>query len=156
MKTIIYVGPDHAESSSRRYMLRAAGFHVIAVPEHAAVERLVVEHPADLVVFEPTDACDQAPSAQEASLLLPSDVPVVDLNQSWDVLAKQSRGNELSLAVCALLRLNATEQSLRESDARFRSVADAAPVLIWSSATDGVRDYFNQPWLHFTGRAAAE
>jgi PAS domain S-box-containing protein len=60
---------------------------------------------------------------------------------------------QLTLSVCALLQLNATEQALRESDARFRSVADAAPVLIWSSGADRLRDYFNQPWLYFTGRA---
>jgi len=149
MKTIVYVGPDHAESSSRRYMLRAAGFQVIAVAERSAIERVVAEHGADLVVLEPTAAY-----GPEVALAPGSDVAVVDLNLDWEALARQSRGSELTLAVCALLRLNATEQALRESDARFRSVADAAPVLIWSSATDGLRDYFNQSWLHFTGRAA--
>jgi len=149
MKTIVYVGPDHAESSSRRYMLRAAGFHVIAVSERSAVERVVAEHGADLVVLEPTGAY-----GGEVAVASGSDVAVVDLNLEWEALARQSRGSELTLAVCALLRLNATEQALRESDARFRSVADAAPVLIWSSATDGLRDYFNQSWLHFTGRTA--
>jgi PAS domain S-box-containing protein len=153
MRTIIHVGPDHAESSSRRYVLRAAGFRVIAVSERGAVERLVAEHGADLVVLEPTGAHDQEVSDQEVSAASTADVAIVDLNFGWDALAKRSRGSELTLAVCALLRLNATEQALRESDARFRSVADAAPVLIWSSTTDRLRDYCNQSWLHFTGRA---
>jgi PAS domain S-box-containing protein len=43
-------------------------------------------------------------------------------------------------------------QALRESEARFRLVANAAPVLIWMSGTDKLCTYFNQPWLDFTGR----
>ena len=45
------------------------------------------------------------------------------------------------------------EASLRESEQRFRVVADAAPVLIWLSGTDQLCSWFNQPWLAFTGRS---
>lgn len=45
------------------------------------------------------------------------------------------------------------EASLRESEQRFRLVADAAPVLIWLSRRDKRRYWFNQPWLAFTGRS---
>jgi PAS domain S-box-containing protein len=45
------------------------------------------------------------------------------------------------------------EAELRESEARFRLVADSAPVLIWMSDTDKLCTYFNQPWLDFTGRS---
>jgi PAS domain S-box-containing protein len=44
------------------------------------------------------------------------------------------------------------EHSLRESEERFRLVANTAPVLIWMSGTDKLCSYFNQPWLEFTGR----
>jgi PAS domain S-box-containing protein len=44
------------------------------------------------------------------------------------------------------------EQLQRESEARFRRLADAAPVLIWMSGTDKRCMYFNLPWLEFTGR----
>jgi len=45
------------------------------------------------------------------------------------------------------------EAELQESEQRFRTMADAAPVLIWTSATDRHFDYVNKPWLDFTGRA---
>jgi PAS domain S-box-containing protein len=44
------------------------------------------------------------------------------------------------------------EQALRESEERFRLVANTAPVLIWMSGTDKLCTYFNQSWLEFTGR----
>jgi diguanylate cyclase (GGDEF)-like protein/PAS domain S-box-containing protein len=44
------------------------------------------------------------------------------------------------------------ELALRESEERFHSLADTAPVLIWMAGTDGLCNFFNQPWLDFTGR----
>src|SRR5256886_10264870 len=44
------------------------------------------------------------------------------------------------------------EEDLRESEARFRTVADAAPVLIWMSGLDKLCTFFNKGWLDFTGR----
>jgi PAS domain S-box-containing protein len=45
------------------------------------------------------------------------------------------------------------ETVLRESEGRFRLVANKAPVLIWMSGTDKLCTFFNQCWLNFTGRA---
>jgi PAS domain S-box-containing protein len=44
------------------------------------------------------------------------------------------------------------EQVLRESEERFRLVANTAPVMIWMAGTDKLCNYFNKPWLDFTGR----
>lgn len=48
------------------------------------------------------------------------------------------------------------EQRLRETEERFRIMADAAPVLLWMSDTDGLCTFFNQTWLDFTGRTMEE
>ena len=45
---------------------------------------------------------------------------------------------------------------VRESEERFRNVANAAPVMIWISGTDKQVTYVNQPWLDFTGRTLKE
>ena len=44
------------------------------------------------------------------------------------------------------------EYSQRESEARFRAMADSAPVLIWLLGLDKGCTWFNAPWLEFTGR----
>jgi PAS domain S-box-containing protein len=63
-----------------------------------------------------------------------------------------------SKKLCTLILWDITERRLmdharRESEARFRLVANAAPVLIWMSGTDKLCDYFNEPWLQFTGHS---
>ena len=44
------------------------------------------------------------------------------------------------------------EAALRASEARFRIMAEAAPMLLWMAGEDMGCTYFNQQWLEFTGR----
>jgi PAS domain S-box-containing protein len=44
------------------------------------------------------------------------------------------------------------EATLRESEERFRLVANTAPMMIWMSGVDKLCNYFNSTWLEFTGR----
>jgi PAS domain-containing protein len=44
------------------------------------------------------------------------------------------------------------ERGMRESEERFRLVANTAPVMIWMSGVDKRCTYVNQPFLDFTGR----
>ena len=55
-----------------------------------------------------------------------------------------------------ITRSKKAEAALRESEERFRLVANTAPVMIWMAGTDKLCNYFNQPWLAFTGRSFRE
>ena len=44
------------------------------------------------------------------------------------------------------------EEQRRQSEERFRLMADSVPVLIWMSGTDKLCTWFNRPWLEFVGR----
>ena len=67
----------------------------------------------------------------------------------------QKKGSESVGAVVTFIDITErrqAEEALRESEQRFRNVANRAPVMIWMCGTDKLCNYFNQPWLDFTGR----
>ena len=49
-----------------------------------------------------------------------------------------------------------SEAALRESEQRYRFLADTLPQLIWTTRPDGFHEYFNQRWYEFTGRTLEE
>ena len=67
-------------------------------------------------------------------------------------LMAQSIGRILSADLAHQQRQTA-EAALRESEVRFRTVANSAPVLLWMTGTDKRCTFFNQTWLTFTGRS---
>ena len=46
-----------------------------------------------------------------------------------------------------------SEAALRDSETKFRTIANAMPQMVWSTLPDGAHDYFNQQWYDFTGMA---
>jgi PAS domain S-box-containing protein len=50
----------------------------------------------------------------------------------------------------------AAQSALRESEARFRSMADSAPLFIWMSGPDGQTSYVNKTWTEFLGLPARD
>ncbi|HEU4681111.1 MAG TPA: histidine kinase, partial [Gemmatimonadales bacterium] len=66
--------------------------------------------------------------------------------------SNQGLRDSVGAAEAARKAAEASAGQLVESEARFRTMADTAPVLIWMSDAQGERTYFNRPWLEFTGR----
>jgi|GEM_PF-398115 len=98
--------------------------------------------------------------------LLPSDANILNRHPTlWNqyrgyVLAAFAAFALQALLIAGLLvqmsRRRQTEAQLRESEQRFRSVADSAPVFIWMSGTDRGFEFVNQVWLRFRGRTHEE
>jgi len=44
------------------------------------------------------------------------------------------------------------ETELREKEVQYRNLANSGTALIWTSGTDKLCNFFNNPWLNFTGR----
>lgn len=45
----------------------------------------------------------------------------------------------------------AAEKALQASEAKFRTIANAMPQMVWSTLPDGYHDYYNDQWYAFTG-----
>ncbi len=91
----------------------------------------------------------------KGSVVLNRHVPVWEQYWGW-LLGIVAIGGLQTFLILALLtrgkRLRATNFALRESERSFRDLANGGQVLIWTSGVDKLCDYFNEPWLHFTGR----
>jgi PAS domain S-box-containing protein len=61
----------------------------------------------------------------------------------FDVLARQAAD---------LIERTVAGEALRESEERFRLIANTAPVMIWMSGVEKEITYLNQTWLDYTGR----
>jgi PAS domain S-box-containing protein len=93
---------------------------------------------------------------------IPAEATVLYRNPSlWDEHRRLIIATALTLILQLLLivgliiqrsRWRRAENAVRESEARFRMMADTAPVMVWMSGADRLCNFFNKPWLEFTGR----
>lgn len=95
----------------------------------------------DLIEIEPFDA----PGTRKTILLYAQPVRGTDQIVKGAVVAQMDITGQVK-----------AEQALRESEARFRTITDAMPQMVWSTRPDGFHDYFNQRWYDFTGLTPGE
>ena len=129
---------EHLYGYSREELLSGMGIHDITA-EHQASERATVKAVRDGTTFIPLRY-----HCRKDGSIFP--VEIVGGPYVW-----QGRNVMFALAHDIADRKNA-EDALRESEMRFRVMADSAPVLVWMSGTDAMCNHFNKPWLEFTGR----
>jgi PAS domain S-box-containing protein len=75
-----------------------------------------------------------------------------ELGFSLALLAASVMACLVVITLLSAKRVQREHLALRESEERFRLVANTAPVMIWMSGPDKLCNYFNHPWLEFTGR----
>lgn len=85
--------------------------------------------------------------SQSNSRQLPQALPITRQDEIGDLIGGF---NQL------LETLGLREKALRESEGRFRALADNASALVWISDEDKRCTYFNKVWLEFTGRSLAQ
>jgi PAS domain S-box-containing protein len=66
---------------------------------------------------------------------------------------KQGKLSRIFGIVANITERKRSEEAQRESEERFRLMANTAPMLIWMSDTHRLCTYFNHTWLAFTGRS---
>ena len=79
-----------------------------------------------------------------------------DAAQSWARLRFVMRPHD-GLPTCRVILSDINDRkmaeiALAESELHFRALANCGQALIWTSGLDKLCDYFNEPWLDFTGR----
>src|SRR5262249_32171467 len=70
----------------------------------------------------------------------------------WPMRQRQRQAVEYHLVLVDITRYRRARLELEESEQRFRTLGDSAPVLLWMAGTDGLCTFLNQRWLEFTGR----
>jgi PAS domain S-box-containing protein len=168
----ILVADDNADMRDYLRRLLGARWNVETVPDGlAALDAIRTERP-DLVLSDV-----MMPRMDGFALLRElraepqlRDVPVILLSArageearvegidagADDYLIKPFSARELIARVnsnleLARIRREAT-RDLRESEARFRNMADNAPVMMWVSDAMGTMTYLNRGWYEFTGQ----
>ncbi|MGZ5182715.1 MAG: PAS domain S-box protein, partial [Ramlibacter sp.] len=71
--------------------------------------------------------------------------------------AIRNERNEIIGAVGANMDISAqvaAERAMKDSEAKFRSIANAIPQMVWSAPASGGNDYLNTRWPEFTGQPA--
>jgi PAS domain S-box-containing protein len=168
----VLVADDNADMRTYVVRLLAEQYRVVSVADGEAAVEAVRKAPPDLVL---TDV--MMPRLDGFGVLreLRADprthqIPVVMLSArageesrvdgmqagADDYLVKPFSARELLARVSAHLQMarlrREAASSLRESEARFRHMADSAPVMVWVTELDGACSYLSKSWYEFTGQ----
>ena len=150
-------------------ILEENGYKVVEGETAADAVRLAADRP-DLIVLDVRlpdgNGFELARSMKSHDVT--SDIPLLLISASFTSPTERARGLDagadsylthpveppvLLATVRALLRGRAAELALRESEARFRTMADAAPVMIWLGDASGSAEWFSRSWLDFVGHS---
>jgi PAS domain S-box-containing protein len=80
---------------------------------------------------------------------------IAELAQSFDIMSRQIK-NSHEIMLKEIEERKRAESLLREKEQHFRTLANGGSTLIWTADLDKACNYFNEPWLRFTGRTLAQ
>lgn len=168
----VLLADDNADMRGYVARLLRQRYHVTAVTDGAEALESALEHPPDLVL---SDVMMPELDGIELTRALRRDprtaaIPVLLLSARADetgrldgiaagadgYLSKPFSARELVARVDGSIALAEARQAvtaaLRSSEARFRHLADNAPVMVWVTEPDGVCTFLGRSWYEFTGQ----
>ncbi len=77
-------------------------------------------------------------------------------HNTYFILSGGSGSNRITCVYSDITERKQAEKKIKESESRFRSMADASPVLIWSLDANGLSSYYNKTFLDFIGASQNE
>jgi PAS domain S-box-containing protein len=118
--------------------LRNSRFASFVAPETRAIFILFLEK-----IFKTNrkESCDVT--------LITSGIQPVYVNLSG---ISTKSGKQCFVTAVDITKRKLTEKQLSEREVQYRNLADSGSALTWTSGTDKLCNYFNGPWLKFTGR----
>ncbi len=94
--------------------------------------------------------------AHEYRIVLPDGTTRWIYNRSTVELDAQGEPLLITGVTADVSEAKQIEQALRESESRFRQMADHAPVMVWVSEANGERSFLSKTWYEFTGQSPSE
>ena len=167
----IVLADDNADMRDYVRRLLASAYQVIPVADGVEALRATIEHCPDLVLtdvmmprldgFGLLKALREDPATASVPVIMLSarageEARVEGLEAGADdYLTKPFSARELLARVGGTLALaharRVAGEELRESEARFRHMADNAPVMVWVTERDGRCSFLSKSWYEFTG-----
>jgi PAS domain S-box-containing protein len=88
----------------------------------------------------------------EHRIIIPSNKLKI-VEETWRVFHDSDGKAIKALGTCQdITERKKVEEKIKESEVRFKSIANNGNTLIWMAGLDKLCYYFNNPWLNFTGR----
>ncbi len=168
---VLLVEDDPGDANLVQHSLRQSRepvFDVVWVDTLADARQKILESPPDLLLLDLSLPDSHGLKTVQSVREVTGHLPLIVLTGhddtgfalqtleagAQDYLVKGSFNTDsLVRAIRYAMSRARLEQRLLESEARFRNMADAAPVLMWEAAVDHRYTWVNQTWLAFTGRS---
>jgi PAS domain S-box-containing protein len=147
------------DRAGRLLRMNASGLQALELDDFAALRgRLWEDLWAESSRGVAHDALEAVRTGKDASFEGAGSMPQGTTAKSWSVTISglRNRAGEVTRFLVVARDISPrtrTDQALRESEERFRNLAEAMPHLVWQLAADGHLIYANQHWFSYFGRS---